>query len=122
MCGFYWDLHYKGITYENVKFVPFVIFFKADTEEAEKLCGSYNAHTENVSQLCRYCECPTQDSSDNHLGDFYRLKTKNRIQRLVDRGDGEKLKKLLQQNIDNALYKLRMGMHSGQHIHGALLF
>jgi len=116
--GFYWDLHYKGITYENVKFVPFVIFFKADTEEAEKLCGSYNAHTENVSQLCRYCECPTQDS-DNHLGDFYRLKTKNRIQRLVDRGDEEKLKELSQQNIDNALYKLRMGMHSRQHIHGA---
>ena len=115
--GFYWDLHYKGITYENVKFVPFVTFFKADTEEAEKLCGSYNAHTATVSQLCRYCECPTDDS-DYHLAQF-RLKTKNRIQRLVDRGDEDGLRALSQQNIKNALYEFRMGQHSDQHIHGS---
>ena len=115
--GFYWDLQYNGILYKNVKFVPFVIFFKADTEEAEKLCGSYNTHTDKVSQLCRYCECPTRES-DNHLADF-RLKTKGRIQRLVDRGDEAKLKELSQQYIENALYKVRMGQHSDQHIHGS---
>jgi len=116
--GFYWDLRYKGIVYKRVKFVPFVIFFKADTEEAEKLSGSFNNHTEKVSQLCRYCECPTHDS-DNHLADKYRLKTKTRIKRLYDRGELEELRLLSQQYIDNKLYPLRMGLHSDQHIHGS---
>ena len=32
--GFVWDLRYRGKTYKNVEFVPFVIFIKCDTNEA----------------------------------------------------------------------------------------
>jgi hypothetical protein len=115
--GFIWDLQYKGKVYKDVKFIPFVPFWKSDTDEAEKLAGSYTSRTNNVSQLCRYCECPTEQS-DRCLAN-YPLKTKNKIQKLVSRNDTEKLKKLSQHNIQNATYALRMGLHSDQHIHGS---
>ena len=74
--GFFWDLAYKGKVYKNIEFVMFTPVVKVDGEEGDKLCGKYLSRTKNVSQLCRYCECPTNES-DDPLAD-YPLKKKGK--------------------------------------------
>ena len=51
--GLIWDLRYRGKTYKDIEFVPFVMFIKADTQEADLLCGSYTSRQLTVAQLCR---------------------------------------------------------------------
>lgn len=51
--GFIWDLSYNGRVYKDVEFIPFIPFVKCDTDEADKLCGSFTCRTGNVAQLCR---------------------------------------------------------------------
>lgn len=114
--GFIWDLPYNGELH-RVEFVPFVPFIKADTEEADKLCGSYTSRASKVAQLCRYCECPTGKSDDPHAN--YRLKTVKQVQKLVDKGDMEGLRAISQQYVQNAMYNLQFGTHSGQGVHGS---
>lgn len=115
--GFMWDLYYNGKLYKNVEFIPFVPFIKADTDEADKLCGSYSSRGKNVAQLCRYCETPTNEC-DRPMAK-YRHKTPRKIQGLVDKNDLAALKALSQQCIENALYKLRFGQHNKLGVHGA---
>ena len=115
--GINWDLFYDDNLYEDVELIPFVPFIKADTDEAEKLCGKFTSRGINVSQICRYCTCPTEES-DQPMAN-YPLKTKNRIQSLVDRGEVEELRKLSQHCIQNALYKVRFGSHNKLSVHGA---
>lgn len=115
--GFKWSLTYRGKQYKDIEFVPFVPFIKCDTEEGDKLCGAYTSRSEGVSQLCRYCTCPN-DESDNHLGTYSR-KTQSMISRLVAANDKKALQKLSQQNIKNACYLLRFGAHSTDGVHGA---
>ena len=103
--GFLWDLRYRGKTYKDVEFVPFVIFIKCDTDEADALCGSYTSRGKGVQQLCRYCTCPT-DHSD-HVRASYPKKTTPLMQGLVDAKDFDGLKKMSQQIIQNAWYKIR---------------
>lgn len=112
-----WDLFYDGQLYEEVEFVPFIAFIKCDTSEADKLCGSYTSRNGNVAQLCRYCECPT-DQSDDPLAK-YPLKTPAKIQHLVDKGDEAGLRSLSQQYINNAFYDFRFGSHNNAGVHGA---
>jgi hypothetical protein len=57
--GFEWDLVYRGKEYKGVEFIPYVHFIKCDTEEADRLAGKYTSRGINVSQICRYCCCPT---------------------------------------------------------------
>ena len=111
------DLRYKGKTYKNTELVFYVPFFKVDTEEADKMCGSYLCRGRHVAQLCRYCTCPTPQS-DNPL-DNSALKTEVKIQRLIDKGDLEALKALSQHCIENACYALRFGSHNDMGVHGA---
>ena len=115
--GLMWDLVYNGKVYKDVELVFFVPFIKCDTQEADDLCGSYKSRGANVSQLCRYCECPTMESGDPLKR--FPLKTKNKIQRLVNNREFGALKGLSQQYMENAFYPLRFGAHSEQHIHGA---
>lgn len=115
--GFKWDLFYNETLYKDVEFVPFVPFIKCDTDEGDKLCGSYTSRGRHVKQLCRYCKCPTL-KCDDHLAQ-YPMKTKAQIQGLVDRKDLQELKNLSQQCIQNACYKLRFGLHNNQSVHGA---
>ena len=115
--GFKWDLFYNGKLYKDIEFIPFVPFIKCDTDEADKLCGSFTSRTQNVAQLCRYCKCPTDDSDNPQAN--YPLKTKAQIQAMVNRKDLEGLKKLSQQYIQNATYKLQFGLHNPQGVHGA---
>ena len=115
--GFVWDLQIGDKLHKNVEFIPFVPFVKTDTDEADKLCGSYTNRNWNVAQLCRYCTCPTLES--NLCLPTYPLKTEQKIQYLVEKGKEAKLKALSQQYINNAFYDLQMGMHNSQGIHGA---
>jgi len=115
--GFKWDLFYNGTLYEDVEFIPYVPFIKCDTDEADKLCGSYRSRGRNVAQLCRYCQCPTH-LSDDPFG-IHPPKTKHQIQSLVNQMNVQKLKELSQQMIQNATYKLRFGLHNKMSVHGA---
>lgn len=115
--GLKWDLCYNGKIYKDVEFVLFVPFIQCDTDEADKLCGSYTSRGANVAQLCRYCKCPTDKSDDP----FVKLipKKKADIAKLVEKEDLDALRALSQQCIVNATYKLRFGAHSLQGVHGA---
>ena len=115
--GFVWDLHYRNKVYKGIEFVLFVPFLKVDGDEGDKLSGKFTSRTGNVANLCRYCECPTHDT-DNPLAD-YRYKTTERIQQLVANNDEVGLRALSQQNITNACYKLRFGLHNARGVHGA---
>ena len=90
---------------------------KVDGEEGDKLCAKYTTRTGNVSNLCRYCECPT-DRSDDPLAD-YPYKTTEQIRQMVANNDEDGLRNISQQNIQNACYKLRFGAHDLRGIHGA---
>ena len=115
--GFIWDLRYRGKTYKDIEFVPAVMFVKCDTDEADLLCGSYKSRTANVAQLCRYCTCPTQESDLVFAN--YPPKTVPMIQELVAAQDFDGLRKLSQQMINNAWYKIRFHPYTKQGIHGA---
>lgn len=114
--GFKWDLRYRGTTYD-VEFVPFVIFMKCDTQEGDVLCGSYTTRTGNVSQLCRYCTCPTKDTDNPQAK--YDFKTVPMVKAYVDANDMEALKDLSQHCFDNAFYKIRFSPINHRGIHGA---
>jgi hypothetical protein len=115
--GFYWDLHYKNQVYKDIEFVLFTPFIRADGEEADRLCGKYLNRTGNVSQLCRYCECPLK-KSDSPFAKFP-LKLAPNIERLIQQNDRESLRSLSQHKIQNAMYKVCFGCHTRQGIHGA---
>ena len=115
--GFVWDLRYRGKTYKDIEFVPFVIFVKCDTLEADLLCGSYTNRNKGVAQLCRYCTCPTNDSDKVHAR--YPPKTVEMVQKLIEAKNLDGLKKLSQQMITNAWYKIRFQPYNHQGIHGS---
>jgi hypothetical protein len=115
--GFIWDLRYRGKTYKDIEFVPFLMFVKCDTDEADLLCGSYKSRTAGVAQLCRYCTCPTKESDLVYAN--YPLKTVPMIQGIVSARNFDGLKRLSQQMIRNAWYKIRFHPCNKQGIHGA---
>jgi hypothetical protein len=115
--GFKWDLAYRGKLYKGIEFIPFVPFIKADTDEAERLCGKYTSRGQNVACLCRYCECPTEESSNQRAN--YRLKDPKRITKMIQKKDLEGLKAISQQFIQNAFYKVQFGLHNELGVHAA---
>jgi len=115
--GFKWDLPYNGKLYKGVEFIPFVMFMRADMEEADKICGAYTCRALTVAQLCQKCECPANKTND-HL-DNSDPKTQKKIDRLCRKKDLIGLKSISQQPIENAFYKVQFGTHNGQGIHGA---
>lgn len=115
--GFIWDLVYKKRIYEDIEFIPYVIFVKCDTEEGDLLCGKYLVRSKHVAHVCRYCHCP-MDDADNPLAK-YKPKTPKEIQKLVLNNDLEALKAISQQNIRNAWYKVQFHRANERGIHGA---
>jgi hypothetical protein len=98
--GFVWDLMYRGKKYSSVKFVPYIHFIKADTEEADRLAGKYTSRTQGVKQLCRYCFCPTRKS--NYPRAEYNRKTVTAINNLIQIKDTVGLQEISQQIIDRS--------------------
>ena len=115
--GIEWDLNYKGKVYQ-LQFLPFVIFVKADTVEADKHCGRYGSYNEGVGCLCRMCECRTEDA-DKAYGPPAQRKTPARIKRLIRKGSKERLEKISQKAVWNSWYEVQFGLHNDWGIHGA---
>ena len=115
--GLIWDTAVYGKVFEGLEFVLFVIDVKCDSEEGDLLCGKYTVRTKNVKHLCRACHCPT-DQGDNPMAK-YKMKTQKDIERLVERGDREGLRRISQQNIQNAWYPVRFHAANDRGIHGA---
>ncbi len=120
--GFPWDLRYCNKIYE-MWFVPFVLFFKADSVEASKLTGLYGSSAMGVKCLCRVCICPTGDSDNPYVEPTPEKKTPQMIINLVNQNT-EASKRLLanisQHPIWNAMYELTFGAHNNTGIHGAI--
>ena len=114
--GMQFDYRFGGKVYKNVEFKFFLAFIKTDTEEADKLCGKYLTRGANVSQLCRYCTCPN-DESDSCVAK-YPYKTEPMIKALCDKNNEEKLKELSQHNIVNSHHGILMGLHNRRGVHG----
>ncbi len=116
--GLVWDFYYRGKLYKDVEFVFFVPHVLVDTDEADKLCGSYRSRAMGVAQLCHYCCCPTDESDDPRAA--YDHKTKTMITELVEDNNKVALKEISQQYLPmNAWYKVRFGLHNDRNIHGA---
>ena len=115
--GMVWDFEYKGKVYKEIELLFFIPFVKCDSDEADTLTGKYKVRNGNVECICRYCDCPTEDS-DNPLGK-YRAKTEPWIRGLVERNNEARLKRLSQHRIKNAFHGLPFGLHNQQGIHGA---
>jgi hypothetical protein len=114
--GMIFDLHYHGKLYRNVEFVFWTVMVKADTLEADQLCGQYTARTK-VKMLCRYCTCPLEEGDRIHVN--YEPKTISMLMDLIADKDLDGLKAISQQYIDNAWYKVRFDPTNGTGIHGA---
>jgi hypothetical protein len=113
--GFVWDLRYNG-TVQKVEFVLYTDHMNVDTDEADRLCGAYTSRV-GVSQLCRYCCCPLDQSDDPFCR--YAKKNVRMMTSLVNNNDVKGLKAMSQQNIRNATYLLKFGAHNKDGIHGA---
>ena len=111
------DINYKGKIFKDCELVFFVPFVKCDGDEGDKLSLSYRSRGAYVQQLCRYCQCPTQDT-DNPLAD-YPYKTEPMLRRLFEDNNAERLKNLSQICAENAFHGLRFGLHNNRGIHGA---
>ena len=115
--GMEFDLHYKGQLYKKCELVFFVPFVKCDGDEGDKLCLSYRSRGKGVKQLCRYCQCPNEDT-DNHKK-TYPYKTETLLKKLYESGKQEQLRKMSQIVAKNAFHGMRFGLHNDRGIHGA---
>ena len=120
--GIEWDMRHRAKNH-RLLFIPFVIFCKADSVEADKICGTYGSKTEGVQCVCRACTCPTNECSNPYLHPPPPKKTPAMIRRLVKmRNDAGRLqlKKISQHGVWNAMYELRFGLHDDTGVHGAI--
>ena len=115
--GMHFDYRYGGKTYKNVELVPYVAFVKADTEEADKLCGKYLSRTAKIKNLCRYCECPNFLTAS--CISTFNLKTESKIAKLIANKKVEELKNISQHCMNYAFHGIRFGSHDNRGIHGA---
>lgn len=114
--GILWDLHYRG-KIRKVHFVPFIMFVKGDTVEHDKHCGRYLSRTRLIKCLCRYCCVKNEDTDKAYLK--LKPKTQGMIEKMVEKGQEDKLKGISQQYFDNCWYQYSFGLHNNQGIHGA---
>jgi hypothetical protein len=115
--GMVTDIYYKGTLYKDCELVFFVPFVKCDGDEGDKLCLSYRSRGANVQQLCRYCQCPT-DESDNPKAK-YPYKFEPMMRTLLQQNNAQRLKELSQIGVQNAFHGLRFGLQNDRGVHGA---
>lgn len=111
------DLFYKGRLHKNTELVFFVPFVKCDGDEGDKLCLSYRSRGKDIKQLCRYCQCPNEDT-DNPLA-WYPFKTEPMLKNMYLANNTAGLKAMSQICAKNAFHGLRFGLHNKRGIHGA---
>jgi hypothetical protein len=111
------DINYKGKIYRDCELVFFVPFVKCDGDEADKLCLSYRSRGAHIQQLCRYCQCPNEETDNPNAN--YPFKTEPMMQQLFAANNVERLRELSQICAENAFHGLRFGLHNERGIHGA---
>ena len=129
--GIEWDLRYRGKTHQ-VLLIPFIVFVKVDSAEADKLCGLFGPKTEKIKNICRYCCVPTEHTDKPHLQPDPEVKTQEMMENLVSqvlcqstvsalehKESLEKLRNISQHPIWNCWYCHRFGLHNKMGIHGA---
>ena len=116
--GMAWDLRCAGQTHK-LHLIPFIVFFKADSVEGDKVSGQCLPKTDGVKVLCRHCVCPTQDMSFPHLTPEPAKKTQTMMVDLIKHGNLQGLQNISQKHVWNAFYRLQFGCHSDAGIHGA---
>ena len=116
--GFLWD-HYDTVLaklHQNIHYHLFVPFIKADSKEADLICGKY-AQRFSAQQICRKCHIPLSES-DDHLAK-HKLKTADEIRKLVQNADLPGLKALSQTYLTNAFHSLRFSLGNRYGVHGS---
>ena len=116
--GMFWEQRYRGETIKLL-LIPFLLFVKADGQEADKLMGHFVPKTVNIANLCRFCPVPTKLSHDPYPETEYPLKTMDMIIDLLRKKDLAALQQMSQHPIWNAFYDLRCGLHNKGGIHQA---
>ena len=119
--GLPWDLWYKEKMY-RLQLIPYIIFVKADSVEANKACGCYGSNGKGVKSLCRMCCVAAEQTDEPYVNPEPARKTQKMILDLVKKGTAEskqKLKDLSQHEIWNCFYRHRFGLHNNAGIHGA---
>jgi hypothetical protein len=111
------DFFYKGRLHKNCELLFFVPFVKCDGDEGDKLCCSYRSRGKDISQLCRYCLCPTDETDDPNAQ--YPYKSETMLKNLFRQKNVQRHKELSQICIKNAFHGLRFGLHNDRGIHGA---
>jgi hypothetical protein len=114
--GFVFDYRFGGKTHQNIEFVPFVLFVKSDTEEADKLCGKYLSRGKDIKQLCRYCEVP--NALTGSCTAKFNYKSEPKIRGLCRRNMVQELRAMSQHNMNYAFHGIRFGLHNDRGIHG----
>ena len=115
------DLHYRGKTY-NLLAIPYILMVKADSKEANKVCGTYDCSLEGVKCLCRMCCIPNEQTDQPYIEPKPAMKTQEMILSLVRRNDDEakqELKNISQHDLWNCFYNFQFGLHNNAGIHGA---
>ena len=92
-----------------------ILFIIGDTDGHDKLCGRYGSRM-NVARLCRYCDCPF-DETDNPTIKFAYTE-QNKIKNLIRKQDVESLKKITMHCVKNAWHEVqwcdpKRGIHGG---------
>ena len=114
--GMHWDMVWEG-TMVHLHLVFFIMVFKVDGKEGDKLCLQYTSKGVGVKSLCRMCTCPADKSDEAYRDDP--MKTQAMIQGLVESGNTERLKQLSQQCVENTLHSFRFGSQDGGGVHTA---
>lgn len=116
--GMFWELAYRGKVHK-VLLVPFIIFIKADGQEADKLLGHFVPKMKNIANICRFCTVPTNECHEAYPKEEWPLKTKGMILDLIRKRDKSGLQRLSQHPVWNAFYDLRFGSHNDYGVHQA---
>lgn len=114
--GMVFDVFHKGKLHKNCELVFFVPFVKCDGDEGDKLCCHFRSRSKDISQLCRFCTCPNEQTDDPQANFSY--KTEPMLKKLFDQKNAVRHTKLSQIMIKNAFHGLRFGLHNNRGIHG----
>jgi len=112
--GIEWNLELKGKKYPVVLCIP-VHFVIGDNEGHDKMCGRYLASAR--ASGCRCCDVRSADLGDSTYKGNFTLQTD--IEKMVEEKDLEGLKFSSQHLLENAFYKIDVGL-GNRGIHGCV--
>ena len=115
--GIVWRLRYKDKYHKVVLKIP-ILFISGDSEGHDKLVGRKLSYV-NVSHLCRYCDCPFEETG-NPARPFTE-RTQGQLERLLRNNNTQGLNAIGYYNLGkNAMHQL-IFCDSKRGLHGALL-